>query len=80
MLINWRDMLSMISSPDPLLLLPGVHLVSVFLQQVGPGRGMVFFFLSEAEEVKTMAARVSTRTNAVVISRVLFFMVVGLEV
>src|SRR5688500_16006292 len=76
MLMNCRDILSMISSPELLLLLPGPHLLSIFLQQVGEG---MLFFLSEAEEVKTMAPSASTSTKAAKISRLLFFMVVVLK-
>ena len=76
MLINWRDILSMISSPVRFFLFSRGHLLSIFLQQVGGG---MLLFLSEAEEVKTIVPRVNTSIKAAKISRLLFFMVVVLK-
>jgi hypothetical protein len=76
MLINWRDILSMINSPESFFLFTGLQLFSIFLQQVGEG---FFAFSSEAEEVKTIAPIASKMATAVKISRFPFFMVVVLK-
>ncbi len=75
MLINWRDMLSMMSSPGPLFLFSSLHCFSVFLQLEGDW----LLFLSEAEEVNTISPAPSARTNAITINLFLFFMVVVLQ-
>lgn len=74
--MNWRDILSMISSPERLFLSSGAHLLSIFLQQVGE---RVALFLPDTEDVKTIVPRASTGTKAAKISRLLFFMVVVLK-
>ena len=75
MAINWRDMLSMISSPDPfelpLFSQPGLF----FSQQVG----VSIFLPLEAEEFREINAVASAMMTAVKKRRFSFFMVVVLQ-
>ncbi len=60
--MNWRDMFSMIRSPLPVFLIPGLHSAAFFLQHVGDS----FALTSDAEEVKTMklvATMMATRAK-----------------
>ena len=68
--MNWRDMLSMISSPDPL----SSQLWPFCSLQVG-GSG---FLPLDAEDVKLINAVPSTRITAAIKRRFSFFMVVVL--
>lgn len=70
-LINWRDMFSMISSPDPLFLIFPPHSVPNLQQE-----GVSFFFSPEAEEL-TVRTRPEIKMAAITITiKVLRFMVV----
>ena len=73
--MNWRDILSIMSSAGPLFLFFSLHCFSVLLQQEGDW----LFFLSEAEEVKTISPAPKTRINAIMRKWLPFFMVVVLQ-
>jgi hypothetical protein len=70
--INWRDILSMISSPVPFLGVFTSQSGSFFWQQVGSS---IFLLLGD-EEVRVMKAVPRTSTAAVINSILIFFMVV----
>lgn len=72
--MNWLDMLSMISSPEPLFFFSS-HFSSFFLQQVGA----VVFLPSDAEELSEIKAVPMAITKAAMNSRLIFFMVVVLQ-
>lgn len=73
--MNWRDMLSMINSPDPERLFSVGHSVAFFLQQVGASA----FLTSDAEEVKDTNAVPMAIIKVAKNSRLIFFMVVVLK-
>jgi hypothetical protein len=72
--MNWLDMLSMISSPEPLFLFSS-HFSVFFLQQVGDAG----FLPSDAEELSETKAVPMAMTKAAMNSRLIFFMVVVLQ-
>lgn len=73
--INWRDMLSMIISPELFFLFSVGHSVAFFLQQVGASA----FLTSDAEEVNDTNAVPMAMINVAMNSRLIFFMVVVLS-
>lgn len=73
--MNWRDTLSIISSPEPDLGLRLSQFSIFFLQQVGGSACLP----SDAEEVKEKKAVPMAITKAMMNSRLIFFMVVVLE-
>lgn len=74
MLINWRDIFSIISSPDPLFL------SFCFSQPVAEWQqaGVSFLFSPDAEEVKVKARPASITAAVIIAIRVFRFMVMVL--
>lgn len=69
--MNWRDMLSMISSPEPVFV-GSAHSWAFFLQQVGSAG----FLPSDAEELSEIKAVPMAMTKVAMNSKLIFFMVV----
>ena len=70
--INWRERVSIIISPELLVLFSGWHSFRVCLQQVG-----FSFFLAGAEEISTSKPVTSKTEIRIKENKVLFCMMVG---